>query len=1241
MKWTEKQQQVIDSRSGNLLVSAAAGSGKTAVLVERILEMVMGETSDGSPVGERMDIDELLVVTFTRAAAAQMKEKVARALEQQAEERPYDEHLIKQLALIHRAEITTIDSFCLGLVKENFNLLGMDASFDIADDAEMELMKSDVMDELLEECYREETPEFFALIDSFVRKESDESIVSLIQRIYRVASGFPKPEVWIEKAKAALQMKTKEQLESAGWYQAYREHVMKILQSAKVLASQCLEICYSSNGPAGYAKAIEADLDLIDRFYHTKNLDALRQEEMKFATLGRNKAGSFDEELQLLVKNTRDRYKTRIKEIKKELVSSEEILSEISLMEQPLRTALHLTQKYMQKLKTVKREKNLYEFRDIEEFALDVVCQGYDEAGHAVPSEMGKTIGRKYREILIDEYQDSNFLQEDILQCISGHGTGCKNIFMVGDIKQSIYKFRMARPDLFLEKYHTYTEEISDARKIVLSNNFRSSKTILSIVNAIFAPLMDADLGGISYDAEAALQPAPDVNRDVQPDRAEISDAKAAANAEKTALAEKKGEILLIENDVKETEGAPGSFEVEAAAIANKINEIVNGDQPMMIKESVDSDGKPVYRKAAYRDIVILVRGVKKAAMAFDEVFEKAQIPLFIESENGYFDAVEVQTILSMLAIIDNAYLDYELAAVLRSPLVGLNEVELAQIVGIYNRDYMLQDQPDHRKLRSVYLYEKIQYYVNNYQEEVPEKLTQFLQMLSDLKQQKNYMTIHEMIHYILKETGYYWYVGAMQMGKRRQANLDMLIYKADAYENGSFKGLFHFLRYVERLKVHEIDFAEANIFGEQENAVRVMTMHKSKGLEFPIVFVSHLGKRLQNLDAKESVVIHSDYYLASPAVDCNLRVKKNTFVRKAILQAGSLEMYAEEMRILYVALTRAKEKLFMTACVDQIDKLEEKLLFIWSKDQKLSYIDKLDASSFIQWILMALRRWQQQADALTFSTIRASEALAVMEQASKEIKQVVRLDTLISDIDVYHKVKENLSWTYPYAKQQPVKSKMSITEIKKLQNQGEENPGEIVYGTSFEAETEEIPKLAIMQTDSDVQGNEVGTVMHKLMELMDFNRCSREEVKAQVDSMFERNIVDPRFRPFVSCEKIYTMLNSELGRSMAKADACGKLYKEQQFYIAMKPEKVLPDYKEQTDESIVVQGIIDAYFIEDDQVYLMDYKTDQVSSLDVLVNRYRIQLDKYAETIERITGYPVVGKCIYSFHLNDFIWFS
>ncbi len=1215
MKWTDEQRKVIDSRTGNLLVSAAAGSGKTAVLVERIIEMILGVNSKGDKIGKGMDVDELLVVTFTKAAASQMKAKIADALSDKAEEMPYDEHIVKQMALLGRCEITTIDSFCLGIVKDYFNAVGIDSNFDIADKPEMELIKSDVMDEVLEECYEESSEDFIRLVKSFSRKESDKIITEMVEKIYGISSSFPRPSCWLACAKKALMIENEEELAQNGWYKSYENNVKQMVASAALMAASCLEVCNRSNGPAGYIAAIESDRDMLDGMKAQKSIGEIKSCYTDFAKLGRCKKDSCDAELQNYVKNVREKYKKLIKTLVADIKPMDKIVKETRLMGRPLIALIELTEKYRERLSQEKRKKNVYEFHDIEEFALEIVCAGYDEQGNAIPSETGKAISQKYKEILIDEYQDSNFLQEDILNCVSGCGKNTNNIFMVGDIKQSIYSFRMARPDLFLNKYNTYSEEEdgSGCRKIILSNNFRSAKSILDSVNRIFAPLMASDMGGIEYDKEAYLNPGP-----IQ--LAESED-------------DMEPELYLIGNNTKETEEEIDNTEIEAMFIANKIDEIVNGEEPMLIKDEKSPGGK---RSVRYKDIVILLRSVKNSSMIYDRVFSERGIPLYLESEQGYFDATEVNTLLSMLAVVDNVYIDYDMAAVLRSPLVGLNEEQLAHIVGIYNAHMKEQDR--NNDLKNGMLYDKVTHYMSlDKKDDISEKLSFFLNMLEYLKAEKNYMSISDMIRYILQETGYYWFVAAMGMGKRRQANIDMLMKKADAYEESSFKGLFNFLRYIERLKVNDIDFAEAGVLSDNEDTVRLMTMHKSKGLEFPVVFVSGLGKELRNKDAQSSVVVHQDFYLASHAIDIKKRIKQNTFARKAILDAQKSEMYAEEMRILYVALTRAKQKLYITACADDADKMIKKCEEITTVAGRISYGDKIKASSMMELMLMSIHAGCAADGFIEINSAAASDIL--IESCERAALKSVNGRKDINEEEqrsVYIEAQKELAFRYRYGSAN-YKSKMSITEIKKMQAEGEENRGEILYKT--DDENIHIPIPDFMSEEKAVHANEIGTAMHKVMELIDFQRTDMASIRNQIDEMFDKEIFAGSLKSYISIKKIYQMLNSNIGRRMAAADSAGMLYRERQFYISMKPDEIWKN-KENSEDIVVVQGIIDAYFIEEGQVVLLDYKTDNVADMEALVKRYSVQLKQYASTIERITGYKVKEKVIYSFYLNKDISF-
>lgn len=1215
--WTDEQKQVINSRTGNLLVSAAAGSGKTAVLVERIIEMVMGVDSDGNKISDGMDIDELLVVTFTRAAAAQMKEKIAAALEKLADDSPMDEHIVKQLSLVGRADITTIDGFCLGIVKDYFNVVGIDSSFDIADNQEMELIKNDVFCEVIEEYYKEGSDSFLHLVDCFARKESDEKIKDYVyKKIYKVAASYPKPEKWIKEALAALDVSTKEELEQAKWYKDYEEKLKEIINSSITMARKCESICNEPDGPEKYLDNINPDIRLMEGIYNASGIDDIKAHIDKFGRLKPLSRNASEKEI--IVNENIKAYRKRVKEITDNFPDSDKILAECKLMAEPLKALLLLTLSCMERLREVKQSKNLYEFRDISEFAYDILCEEEPETGRIKPSRIGLQISAKYREVFIDEYQDSNFLQEAILNCVSGHGENINNTFMVGDIKQSIYRFRMARPDLFLEKYNTYTEEVSSNRKILLSSNFRSSKNIVDTVNKIFKPLMTKNLGGIEYDASACLIHG----------RKEVSDA------------ENKSEIIVVKNDCNTEELSISNDEAEAEFIADKIYQLVNGDAPLYIPdEGANTEGAT--RKLSYSDIVVLSRSMKKKGQIYEEVFAKRGIPLVLESDEGYFDAIEVSTLLSMLAVVDNAYSDYELAAVLRSPLAGLSEEKLARIVGIYNRDLRESE----ANTANASLYEKIIYYVSSPDYPEIEELNRFLEMLAYLKENKNYMSISDIIYYILSKTGYYWFAGAMPSGKRRQANIDMLISKAYSYEKSSFKGLFNFLRYMEKLRVNDQDFAESSALGESENAVSMTTMHKSKGIEYPVVFVVGTGSEFSKQDSREPIVVDADTYLSGFAVDLKQRAKKNTFARKSMLMSIKHNQLAEEIRILYVALTRAREKLYITASV-KYDEEKPKDYFDFSgmffEDGKISYNDKLHAKNYMEWIMMALEADGGCPDEVIKQEIFASEILAA--PLNEQISNSVENNNTENDIrgftdetarktELYDKYSNLLGFSYKYKNASSVKNKMSVTEIKRLSMRGEDYLGEELYKT---AETDkQIPVLKSRINKKPAKGADFGTVIHKIMELIDFGRPDLSDVKEQIDSYFERGIFPDTYKGSVRPEKIYNMINGPLGKRMAAADICGKLYREQQFYMGMKPSEISEKYAGNED-TVVVQGIIDAYFIEGDELVLLDYKTDRVKNIDELKDRYHVQLELYAKTLEKLTGMRVKEKLIYAFHFDD-----
>lgn len=1225
IKWTEEQTHVIDTRQGNLLVSAAAGSGKTAVLVERIIEMI---------TDDRLDIDELLVVTFTNAAAAQMKEKISRELQKRIDgDGVCDEHLIRQLTLINRADICTIDSFCLRIVKEYFSRLELDSAFDIGDGTEMELLRRDVMDAVLERCYADETlvPGYNLLVGCFARKERDEAVAELVFKTAGVISSCPEPYKWLDSARKAMRLaaggdKDAESAErvvmSVPMVKAYAHSTRYILEAALDMARDCSSYTNENYKMESFGGKIDEDIYMLTHMLRCvdesgePDIFAMRRvydDCGAFAPLGR--AGkAADAEKKQLVTGKRKLYTGMVKDAMEVVCSASDAVSQAEFSAPVLTALADLTELYMRELMRAKHERNRYEFHDIEEFAFMILCDGIED-GRAVPSDAGKEVSRRYREILIDEYQDSNFLQEYILASVAGHGEDINNTFMVGDVKQSIYRFRMARPDLFIHKYDMYRQllpgEAADANgagnTILLTRNFRSDVNVLRTVNGIFEKLMRKEAGGIEYDDAARLK----------------SDRSGSGE---------KSEFILMENSMESVDpyGSYSNTCVEAAYLASKIDELVNGDKTVYV---TDGDDK---RPVRYSDIVILLRSVSSAVADFDRIFEEAGIPLYIESEKGYFDAAEVSNLMSMLSVIDNSYIDYDMAAVLRSPLVGLNEEELALIVGEYRAGYESSG-TDY----TARLYDKLVVYMETHSGEDSDamrRLCDFTDMLTYLKENKSYMSISDILRYVLDRTGFYWFAGARSMGRRRQANIDMLIKKADDFERNS-KGVFNFIRYVGELRTHDLDFAEADVVGGDENVVRVMTMHKSKGLEFPIVFVSNLGKEFNKRDMRAAVLVHQDYYLSCNSIDANRRVRTDSFFKKIMAAAMESELYAEEMRVLYVALTRAKEKLYMTACVNDLEKYKTARNAYVDGADRMSYAAVMGASGMLDWIYTAFCYADyheyaelKEVDIRSFIASASNGNIHVRVSRGGSAETVCRNESRNGELAAA--VRRAVDFTYGH-RASGLRSKLSITEIKKLQAYGDGQDSYDMSSARSYTPGDGMPVPKFMSGERKAAGNEIGTIYHKIMELADFRNPSPESAAAAKDRVFCLGLFDESYKDSINSEKIYRMLSGPLGRRMAAADLRGALYRERQFYMMMKPEDILPSCTDCGDETIVVQGIIDAYFIEDGEIVLMDYKTDTVKDVSELSARYHVQLDKYAAVLEQLSGMRVKEKIIYSFCLD------
>ena len=1211
--WTKEQQKVINLRNRNILVSAAAGSGKTAVLVERILTMI---TEGDHP----LDIDQLLIVTFTRAAAAEMKERIREAVEKRLEQDPDNEHLQRQSTLIHNAQINTIDGFCSYVIRNYFHMIDLDPGFRTAEDGELRLMKQDVMQKVIEEAYEEGTEAFYDCVECYASGKNDDNIGQQIMKLYEYSMSYPWPKEWLLDCKKFYELESVEALMETPWMQLLMEESRKIFRDAKEMAMELLEICRSEDGPYMYVEALESDLGMIGKLLATEDYNTLADTlaSIKYARLSSKKDEQVSERARMQVQGGRAELKNMLNHLRDSYfyMSLEEILESIQSCKRPVCALIDLSLTFMEAFAARKREKNLVDFADMEHFALDVLVKKQD--GKLVYTQAAEEFSERFAEIFIDEYQDSNLVQETILTAVSKIPQGCHNIFMVGDVKQSIYRFRLARPELFMEKFHSYSTEDSLTQRIDLHKNFRSRVQVLSSVNYIFRQIMGEELGKVEYDDEAALYPG-------------------AQFPEESQKNEHETELLLIETDgegLEEERGAQTDKEVEALAVAGRIAQLVEHEMVYDKKEKG-------YRKARYSDIVILLRTMSGWTETFGQVLASQGIPSYSASKTGYFSALEVVTVLNYLHILNNPRQDIPLGAILHSPIGGCSSEELAKI--------RICD-------KNGRLYESVQIYLQEGQdEELRKKLQAFWEQYQKLRDCVPYTPIHELILLLLKETGYQLFVSAMPAGEQREANLRMLVEKAMEFEKTSYRGLFNFIRYIEQLQKYSVDYGEVNLSGSNDNVVQIMSIHKSKGLEFPIVIVAGLGKRFNQQDINASLVIHQDLGIGADCIDPQLRVKFPTVMKQVIRQQSKVENLGEELRVLYVAMTRAKEKLILTGCISKLETAVSDCQRLSArKNVKFSYELLERARNYLDWILPALARHPafcslyEEYDMIGQVTSPVCEEGPMMirvirprqlleEQVEKQVMTQIGKEEFLHwdsskvyDEKLRTQLQERFSYQYPYENLAEIPVKVTVSELKR-QASLETEDSYLLY------EDEEIVPVVptFMQEKEESSGGPVrGTAYHRMMECLDFSKAaSVKEIREQINTLVETGKMEKQMAQYINPTHILRLAQSSLGKRLAAAQEAGTIHREQPFVISQKASEMKAEWQEE--ESVLVQGIIDAYFVEKEKLVLVDYKTDRVRSAKELADRYHVQLDYYAQALERLMGMQVAEKLIYSFTLG------
>ena len=1235
--WTEDQWKAIMASGQDILVAAAAGSGKTAVLVERIIKKI---TSSSNPI----DVDELLVVTFTNASAAEMRHRIGEALEKAIDEDANSSHLRKQLSLLNRASISTLHSFCLEVIRKYYYLIDVDPGFRIADQTEGQLLKDEVIDDLFEEEYgKPDNHPFFKLVDTFTNDRSDEALKDIILDLYDFAKSNPSPEEYLDSIVEMYDIQHDMAIEELPFTRSLMFDVELQLQGAKKMLEQGLEITKQPTGPSPRAENFVQDIHLIETLMAAQKdswnalYDAFQLVDFKRAKPCSPK--QYDKDLIDKASKLRDKAKKVVLDLRAELFSRrpESFLNDMLEMKTVILTLTELVKEFNERFAKVKQEKGLVDFSDLEHYTLDILSMGSEANQRLIPSEAGNAYRRKFKEVLVDEYQDTNMVQEAILHLVTADGENTGNLFMVGDVKQSIYRFRLAEPNLFLSKYNRFTTEgDTTGLKIDLARNFRSRAEVLDGTNFLFKQIMGVQVGEIHYDESAELK-------------------KGAAYPEEIPY---PVELLLVDSEEASSEEANNEdstsegydlvdleqSQLEARLTAKQIKELIEN------RKGVYNPKTKTESPAKYRDIVILLRSMTWAPQ-FMEEFKQQGIPIYANLSTGYFEATEVAIMLSLLKVIDNPLQDIPLASVLRSPIVGLNEEELA-VIRIANKKGTF--------------YEALMAFCNRQpsseQEELYAKVRPFFDQLKEWRTRARMGAVSDLIWQLFRDTRFFDFVGGMPGGKQRQANLRALYDRARQYESTSFRGLFRFLRFVERMRDRGDDLGTAGAIGEQEDVVRIMTIHSSKGLEFPFVFVAGLARQFNTMDLKKQYMLDKEYGFASKYVNTEKRLTYPSLPQLAFKRKKKMEMLAEEMRVLYVALTRAKEKLYLVASVKDSDKAIDK----WTeaanhRDWLLEEYMRASANSYLDWIGPALIRHKDSTsvieelfnhllnlfvpDELATHSSRwhihihkANEVAAYLEEEKLEmethLEKVQKGDLVQSNSQYAETVRGQLKWKYNLIEATTHRSKQSVSELKRNHEvRSDESGTDLTRGFSKPI----LNRPRFMQ-EKKLTPAEKGTAMHMVMQHIDLgNQVTEASIRKQLDHMVESELLYPEQRDAIEIQWILAFFETDIGNRLVHA---GKVSREVPFYLSLPAKQVYPSW-EGPEESIFVQGVIDCVFEDSQGTVLLDFKTDAIHSrykggfeqakVD-LKERYRLQISLYGKALEEIWKRPIEERYLFFF---------
>lgn len=1207
MAWTNEQQAAIDSRGQTLLLSAAAGSGKTAVLVERIIRRLLDKEYP-------IDITELLVVTFTKAAAAEMRDRIGTALMKALSETK-DSRVERQLALLPSAQISTLHAFCQHVIRKYFYTIDLDPAFSIAGEEELNLLRRQVLEDVFLSYYEddEKASILYPLADMFGSDRGDDILMDTVSRMYTYARSLAWPEHWLKEAARAYDVAPDAVIDDMVWAGPIKDAVRRILEEDARLYDGVLYHLRQREAFAPACDTFVAEQAALRQAAQARSWNDLSRfvRAIDFPRLkSLRKLSDDDKAVWERCKKVRD-------DVKKDVIKTlqavyfsatpEEWLDGMRAMKPIMDGLVTLTLDFAKAYGAAKKEKGWIDFSDLEHFCLQILLAPDASPEHPVPSAAAEELRSQYEEVFIDEYQDTNGVQELITRLVSGED----NRFMVGDIKQSIYRFRLADPTLFLEKYQSFSrDEKSVQRCIDLGRNFRSVPVVLDAVNAVFSRAMTAEAAGMDYG-----------------EREKLYAGRQAPDDERWIGGPVEVDIVSTPSDEEDDDGST-AFEKECRFIAGRIGELLASGRMAARK---DGTLEPL----SYRHIVVLLRSMAGKADVLIQALQEGGIPSYAEQSGGYFAAVEVQVMLALLRCIDNPEQDLAMAAVLRSPLVGLDETALAGV----------------RLAGDGTLWQNLPAFVASLPDGVDEKedLQQFMAAFDSWRTYSRRHGVAELLQRLYDDTAYVDFVGAMPGGDVRQANLKALYDRARQYEEAGFRGLFRYLQLMDKMKEDGLDLAPAKVVSEKEDVVRIMSIHKSKGLEFPVVFVADMGKAFNRRDTQDQILFHNRLGIGLKQYDPEWRMSYPTLIWSGIAAQLRWEGTAEEERILYVAMTRARDQLILTGHSSHIDRDWQR----WT-----SRLNPAQAKSYFDWVMPAAlapfgakadadyarpgAAWQ---DAVWQVRIARAVPAGTVEEGSYDGEP--RLEALrrgdLTGTPVPSWLDEQLSWQYAYPQAVRTAAKFSVSEVKRRYQE--------LHSDELQDEADlSVPAAAVIPTapgeddafaalppwlageEAAVSGAQRGTALHKALQyITPAADQTTATLRREIDAFVRQGLLSREEAKLVYVPVLAAFCQSDIGRRMAESP---ELHREYPFTVLLAGGDPLPETE--TGEQILIQGVIDCLFREDDAWILVDYKSDRLETADAFRSRYAVQLALYKRAVEQITHRPVEETYIYSLHLQQ-----